>query len=301
MNETYEELLSAKNLDALSNDKAIEHIGFLVDASEDALKEEGLKKAILLAHKLLERKLESPQKSLLYYYISNAWAVIQRMSTQNNDSIWNWEQSDLEEQIINLRLALNEKGFSKLIKERRCQIYTNLGNHYSHIGRFVEAIDYWERSLKSIPNYAMGAGNIGLGYYYYANYLYDNGHKLIFLKHAHKNLKNISKSEVEREAFKCFSSVSKNIETGIVDFLDHECDLESFSLGLTDEEITYRKWCLNNRLFINPLNDLGAYPIAARDVLTTPAIITGISEGPIYQGMFNQIKQEYTSARYLFF
>ena len=58
---------------------------------------------------------------------------------------------------------------------------------------------------------------------------------------------------------------------------------------------------MKNRLFLNPLNDLAAEPLAARDVLSTPTIVTKIDEGPHYQGFYNQLKQEFVSARYIYY
>jgi hypothetical protein len=77
--------------------------------------------------------------------------------------------------------------------------------------------------------------------------------------------------------------------------------MESFSLGSSGDEIAYRNWCLQNRLFLNPLNDIGPYPIAAHDVLGAPSIVVSIKEGPYYPGFFNQMKQEYVSARFLYY
>ena len=67
------------------------------------------------------------------------------------------------------------------------------------------------------------------------------------------------------------------------------------------ENAAYRQWCLQHRLFLNPLNDLGNLPIAARDTLGMPAIVVHLDEGPSALGFFNQIKQEYVTARYLFY
>lgn len=39
----------------------------------------------------------------------------------------------------------------------------------------------------------------------------------------------------------------------------------------------------------------------AQDILSVPSIIAQIEDGPYYHSMFNQMKQEYVSARYLFF
>ncbi len=78
-------------------------------------------------------------------------------------------------------------------------------------------------------------------------------------------------------------------------------DLNNFSFGETQQEINYRKWCLKHRLFLNPLNDVGNFRLSARDPLLLPSIITGMEEGPYFQGLFNQIKQEFVSARFLLY
>jgi hypothetical protein len=49
------------------------------------------------------------------------------------------------------------------------------------------------------------------------------------------------------------------------------------------------------------MNDLVAEPVVAHDILTTPSMVTPIDEGPRYQGFYNQMKQEYVSARFLLY
>jgi len=77
--------------------------------------------------------------------------------------------------------------------------------------------------------------------------------------------------------------------------------MKDHPLGDSKAESAYRKWCLNHRLFLNPLNDLGPYSIASHDVLTTPSIVVAVGEGPRFQGFFNQINQEFVSARFLLY
>jgi hypothetical protein len=76
-----------------------------------------------------------------------------------------------------------------------------------------------------------------------------------------------------------------------------------FSQGRSKAEKVYRMWCLENRLFLNPLNDLGSYSVATRDILHLPSLTTGIDEGgaepPAIIGFYNQLKQEFVSARWL--
>lgn len=80
------------------------------------------------------------------------------------------------------------------------------------------------------------------------------------------------------------------------------------SLGKSNQEKEYRQWALDNRLFLNPLNDLGARSIAANDVLFFPSFVIPRSHGlerkgrpPEVYGMYNQLKQEYVSTRLLLY
>lgn len=52
---------------------------------------------------------------------------------------------------------------------------------------------------------------------------------------------------------------------------------------------------------MNPLNDLGPFSVANRDVLMLPSVTTKVNEPPTLVGFFNQVKQEYTSARWLLY
>lgn len=109
-------------------------------------------------------------------------------------------------------------------------------------------------------------------------------------------------SDLREDARKSFDAYRLRIESALSpEFLAQEFDVNSFSLGASRQEIEYRRWCLKNRLFLNPLNDLGPYPIGGRDTLTTPDIVDSIDTGPRYPGFFNQMKQEFTSARYLYY
>jgi len=67
------------------------------------------------------------------------------------------------------------------------------------------------------------------------------------------------------------------------------------------DEGVYRKWVLDNNLFLNPLNDLRKEPLAATDPFHLPNIVTSINTGPKYQGMYNQMKQEFVSARFMLY
>jgi hypothetical protein len=154
----------------------------------------------------------------------------------------------------------------------------------------------------------MAHGARGYGLYYYATSVYDEGHKHLILKTAHEDLRDALSSEsrrvLEGNAHEAFERIKSDIEEYLKTCcLEEDIDVHDFSLGDSEEEISYRRWCLDHRLFLNPLNDLGPYPIAAADVLVLPSIVTNSQEGPSgpsLLGLYNQMKQEFTSARYFY-
>ena len=127
----------------------------------------------------------------------------------------------------------------------------------------------------------------------------------LFLKYGHLELSQALSSpnrEIHEDARKVFRSYLSSIESVLgKNDLTISTDMNSFSLGNSEVEIKYRKWCLENNLFLNPLNDLGPHSIAARDILHVPNMVLEIDEGPHYHGLYNQMKQEFVSARSLYY
>jgi tetratricopeptide (TPR) repeat protein len=300
---TYNLLMLVDNLTNLSNEASLEHIGILIDLSLDLKKREGTERAIRLLEELQKRQLTAGQLATLNYFMANAWASLRTFSRANTDRSWDWEQEEAEKEIIHLRRALHNDGIRELPDQRLCEILTNLGNLMDYVGRFVEAIEYWDRALTKIPSFSMARGNRGYGLTHYARTLYDKGHSAVFLKYAHTDLKTaLLSSELYEGAKIAFDKCRTEIESVLSpDYINKDIDMYNFSLGTSKQEIKYRRWCLEKRLFLNPLNDLGPYPIAARDIFTTPNIVVGVGEGPYYPGYFNQMKQEFVSARYLYY
>lgn len=69
-----------------------------------------------------------------------------------------------------------------------------------------------------------------------------------------------------------------------------------------EEEQCYRQWVLDSHLFLHPLNDLPDHNFSyATDFLHLHEIKLGINEKPVLLGVFNQIKQEYIFARFLYY
>jgi hypothetical protein len=301
-------LLAVETLAGLETDAALNHLARLIDLAFTCKNLDGTKRAIRFADEFGSRQLAPAQTALLDYYLSNAWANRRQMERQSGQDEWKWEQPEAEKQIIHLRRALRSEGFQGLDALRQCQIITNLGNVLNTVGRFVEAVEYWDGALAVLPSFGMAQGNRGYGLICYARALYDDGHRPVFFRHAHVGLRTALSSKpdnvygVDPWARDGFSEQVAWLESIIKpEYLSKGTEMEEFPLGDSTGEINYRKWCLRHRLFLNPLNDVGPYTIAARDVLTTPSIVVNTGEGMHFQGFYNQLKQEYVSARYLYY
>ena len=301
--EAYESLMQLKTLEDMAPAKALECLGHFIDIAAKLKKSEGTKHAIELGEDLAENELPSEQLALLYYFLSNAWSDLRKIRSTESHVIWQWKQQEMEQEIIYLRKSIREKGFDRLDSLRKSQVFTNCGNILNSIGRFVEAIEYWDRALEETANFGMALGNKGYALSHYARALYDDGHKLLFLKYAHVYLKEALKTNLEEGAPEGFTECIKQIERVLATHYSKDIDLDSFSLGRSEKERRYRQWCLQNRLFLNPINDLGPYKIASRDIFSLPSMVVKKDEGsnPYYYGCFNLMKQEFVSARFLYY
>jgi hypothetical protein len=69
----------------------------------------------------------------------------------------------------------------------------------------------------------------------------------------------------------------------------------------TEEEHDYRQWCLVHYLYLNPSNDLGPYSVAAGDSMGLASHVVPLDAPYTFESFFDQMKQEYVSARWLLY
>lgn len=294
----------SKQLDDLSPSDALNFVGALIDGATDDEFPDQARQA--LEHcDALEKRLDATQRVELDYFRANAWAVIRQANHRDESVVWAWDQLEILNEIFYLRSAVRSAEFSSLGVFRQCQMLVNLGNILSHIGRPIEAIEYWNRALTRMPKFAMALGNLGFGLETFAKYLYDPGQQVVILKEAYGFLRSVAEPGAiwDRGDYRTVAQSMLNKAEVIeahVDFSRVEnISLSEHSLGRSNIERQYRAWALDNGLFLSPLNDLGAYTIAAHDVLHLPAMVRPLSEPPHYIGFFNQLKQEYIAARFM--
>ena len=298
--EQHAELMARENLDDLAADDALLLIGELVDISQELGSVDGLNKAVALASELQRRPLDPEHSGRLHYFLGNAWFNLHHLVNQTSE----WETPELERAILNLRTVLSKEEWLRALPRKRvCQIDTNIANILSDTGRVVEAIELWEDALRLVPGYGMTIGSHGYGLFRYAFVVPDPGHARFVMSFARACLTKAAALPLEhvdaRDFFIARLTEAKRILGSMV--MPDSDKLNSSSLGRSERERQYRKWCLEHRLFLNPLNDLGKYSIGATDRMTLPSMVRPINEGPTFQGLFNQLKQEFTSARFFYY
>tara|TARA_R100001480_G_scaffold136521_1_gene133635 strand:- start:11895 stop:13424 length:1530 start_codon:yes stop_codon:yes gene_type:complete len=290
------------------NEEALEQVGLLIDGGFDEGDPSLTTMAFGLIEALKSRKLQPEQFALLHYLKSNAWA--NRIVEKNEQHSWGWEQDALANQLLELRFALNHQGFDKLPGARKCQVYTNLGNQLNTVGRFVEAIECWDRALEIEPDFAMALANRAMGFVHYAQSLYDPGHRNVLMLIGYDGFQAALApiAIYESSGLGNLTAEFEQRQRAIAQKVDLESTRKLLEnpgqhLGRPGHQQRYQQWCLENRLYINPLNDMGVHPIACQDVMTLPSLTGPIgrksSYPPAIIGFYNQLKQEYVSARFL--
>lgn len=298
--------LMNKTLDGLSPVKAMQLIGAIIDLGSDQKSVAALDHASSLLDHLLSDIVPDEHACRAHYFRANIWSAKRHMS--GDARAWPWKSEAIDGEILELRKAIRHAGFDSLDPMVEAQVYTNLGNVLNHTGRFIEAIEYWDRALAAVPSFAMANGNRGVGLAHYAGAVYDPGHEATLMIAACHSLAQACDPDAVQDnpdneaAMKHFAERLAAIWSYYdIPRMAENLDLENHPMGRGKKERTYRRWCLNQRLFINPLNDAGPNPIAAHDVMTLPSITVSFEDGPgppVVIHHFNIIKQEFCAARY---
>ncbi|MCR2833828.1 LA2681 family HEPN domain-containing protein [Parerythrobacter lacustris] len=294
----------------MSDAEALVRLGEMIDRAADTTDEKLNDTAITCSEHLQSRDtLAGESRVLLHYFRANAFE--NRLGLSGEAQSWAWDIPHFEHILLELRKAVAHEAFGDLNPIRQCQIFTNLANRLNAVGRPVEALAHWDRAIAINPRFAMALANRGYGLGHYGNSLYDGGHFALFMLSSHDSLSAASSKDAEFEspdnyAHKQMFELEARRAAERVNIDGARANLtQEFSLGRSRAERQYRSWCLGNRLFLNPLNDLGDFSIAAHDVLHLPSLTLGIDESgaepPVAFGFYNQLKQEFVAARWLFF
>lgn len=192
------------------------------------------------------------------------------------------------------------------LDETRLVLYVNLGNALDFCGRKCSAMEYYSKALAIRP-FIMAYANIGKCIDHYAFLEGDSGHKIVLLKKAYSYYLKTEQSDPEND----YQSVKDRIKERML-FLEKAYGKELLCSPFdykevktkTGEEMQYRSWCLENHLFLNPLNDLLELNWAfSCDPLHLSFIRADKNQTnpPFVFEMVNQIKEEYIYSRFMLY
>lgn len=249
--------------------------------------------------------LRNNEKIYFHYIYAIALCHLRQHMTSPNEKLY--DHPLIDQELYHLRIAENiclqvgEHGIEEDVNMNsiKSHIYTHLGNLYNHTGRFVEAMRSWQLALRFTPKFAMAEFNIGLSLmntiYYYEAIHYENIKYLVcFYMDKYKNNRLFQRNYLTIQEF----------YTGI--FRDVAVKPLPTPLNLTDsEEDLYRFWCVSNCLYLNPYNDIDSQSaLSLTDNLYYQELALLKEEffkHKVLIHIFNQIKQEYVSARYMLY
>lgn len=250
-------------------------------------------------------------KACIYYSLATSYADLRVI-----------DNSTLSEEVcLEKRLFYNQKSVDILeehfrddkteylpyIMGLKLPLFTNYGNLLSETGRITEAIRFFLMALDIDHNFVMAQGNLGIAYISYAIIQYDPlnrdilnciGHKYLQMALAHKD-------KPDDDSYHIFQYYINSFDKDYLEYLtNYKLEFENCFEAIEINEKDYRLWVLGNQLFINSLNDLPFIESAfACDRMHMPNTIMGIKNGLDYKyhGLYNCIKQEYVSARFMLY
>lgn len=295
-------------LHGMSDEDALDSVGTLIDLATHLKSAEAVTRSFEQLRLIERRKITAANRAILHYFRANTWQAKRRIEAKPGPRIW--EQPDREKLIFELLCASYSDGFTDLDPVRQCQILTNLGIELNEVGRFIEAVELWDRALAILPQFAMAHGSRGSGLKYYGLASADGYDRQILLLHAERSFMATAApgalwdapypTSIKKHFLRLGREIAERLD---LEAIARDFDPESAGLGRNRAERAYRRWSVEHRLFVNPLNDVVDGPVAAEDYLVLPPLtVSHDTPGmPPVIGLFNQMKQEYAFARLMLY
>lgn len=238
----------------------------------------------------------------IYYNLGTAYADLILISKKNYLD----NEEYVRKSILYYRKGeqLIEKGILS-VNDGTIQLLTNLGNTYSCMNRFTEAIDIFEKAIQIAPNFSMANGNLGECLLRYSAFSYNSYSSYRF---------HLESMKYFEKAFEYPQYIDS--EMAMSDFKNKYIPMkkhyDKMKLNLpkikpikykTKSEHRYREWCLKNKLVLNELNDIDSTFLASEDTLHIPSITQKIDIGIYskFHSCFNELKQDFISNRFLLY
>ncbi|MGD0073499.1 MAG: LA2681 family HEPN domain-containing protein [Candidatus Binataceae bacterium] len=291
-----------EGIDGRQDEDVVARTCLLTDVALELGRKDSLACALAWHEALEQRGIRGEQAIVLDFTRANA------LAGEGYGTEWQWEQATLAREIFYLRRAVSNQKFAQIPEILRCKCLNNLGSRLRVAGRAIEALDCWRRALEVQPNFGMALCNRARILAAYAEALEDTGEKALFLSVAHKEASaalapTALYTDVRDEATRRITKTLKEWIESVLDVegIAAEDPLTWQDTATAEEEREYRHWCLVNCLYLNPSNDLGPYTVATTDSMGLATHVVPVDAPHIFESFFDQMKQEYVSARWLLY
>ncbi len=278
----------------------------LIDSGNDTGKPRLVREGI----ELLETALKGDQKKIsrasLLYNIGNGYSALYKLRRQKGVRVIAPNDDDLRMAKKAYREALAETKDAP--PSLRSQILVNYGNCLSALGRSIEAVQAYQSALDIEPKNGMAAGNLGIQLERVARITGRYTHHYIMA--AQEALKTACGHEMHLsyggiDAAPRFDQTLHRLQR-LIDV--HEDRLQPLEKIAPPQNRTarsrYTQFCLKHRLFLNAwVGDQSVTPARSDEIAFGP-ITTSLDDDqtvPELLRIFNEIKEAYTTARYLFY
>lgn len=214
-------------------------------------------------------------------------------------------------EILNLEIhshnEISEDEFMHMLSFQ-WQLCVNYANFFYENGRLVKAVEVLS-IFDSERTFPMGLAQLGFKLYELSRCHYDSSHQRIILYKAFHYIKEADESNnpfLEKEEIQGLLNYYKNNIILILGqkYIDKQFTINNFlvtSDKMSADETKYWEWVAKNKLSLNLLNDVFDSVEVGYDPIHLPSMAEKIDSKKIQYlfGLFNQIKQEYVSARFL--
>jgi len=296
--EGLQKLLELDSLEKFNEKEALQILQNLIDYSNALNVTTGTKKAIALTEGIIPLQKIPNELFVYHYFMGIAWGDLRKAKHKTAED-WYWEHEELENEVTHYRLALIHFKDEERYIGRYLQICTNLGGSFDSMGRFISAMDMWQKALDKHSKFGMAMSSKASSAIYHASItLFDSGHQSIYFCVGCQLLKESLNYELIPEARRDYEtrvSFYENNFPKAFTIMEHLYPIQYVSA----EDFEYRTWAYNNTLFLHSLNDI-QIPDAEYDPLLLPPMFIREEAGD-FHSFFNQIKQEYISARYFLY
>jgi hypothetical protein len=310
----YEDALRLQNegkyQDAINVARNITHsgakAGIFIDCGYGIAKPSLIREGIALFEELLQKGNSGISKASLLYNIGNGYHSIYMLRQHKGVKVIPPNDDDLRKAKWAYRESLQEtKGNSK---DLRSQMQVNYGNCLAAVGRSIEAIDTYNDALISDTHNGMAAGNLGVELDRIADITGKYRHHYLqaafeMLSKALSPEMHLSYGGIEvRKGLEHSQSRIKMIIDGHKDGIE---PLKNVNLSeYKDYEQDYITFCLHNQLFLNAwVGDQNVTPAISDEIRFGPITtsVGDIKTVPTLLQILNEIKEAYSSARYLYY